>query len=48
MSLLDAGDYDNGGRSEVIFMVNEPEDTDGFVLYDAKLRKKGSLLWSYH
>ncbi|MFZ1085107.1 MAG: hypothetical protein WAN35_09105 [Terracidiphilus sp.] len=48
MSLLDAGDYDNDGRSEVIFMVNEPEDTDGFVLYDANLHKKGSLLWSYH
>jgi hypothetical protein len=48
MSLLDAGDYDNDGKSELIFMVNQPEDTDGFVLFDANLRKQGILLWSYH
>jgi hypothetical protein len=48
MSLLDAGDYDNEGNSELIFIVNQPEDFDGFVLYDANLRKQGSLIWSYH
>ncbi|MGA3080593.1 MAG: hypothetical protein ABSD44_04335 [Terracidiphilus sp.] len=48
ISLLDAGDYDNDGKSELIFMVNEPEDFDGFALYDANLRKQGSLIWSYH
>lgn len=48
MSLLDAGDYDNDGRSEVIFVLEQPEDTEGFVLYDADMHKRASLLWTYH
>jgi hypothetical protein len=48
MSLLDAGDYDNSGRSEVIFILEQPEDTEGFVLFDADLHKDASLLWTYH
>jgi len=48
LSLLDAGDYDNDGRSELIFILEQPEDTEGFVLYDAELRKQASLLWTYH
>lgn len=48
MSLLDAGDYDNSGKSELIFSMNQPEDTEGFVLFDANLQKRASLLWSYH
>jgi hypothetical protein len=48
LTLLDAGDYDNCGRSELIFMLSQPEDTDGFILYDADLRKQASLTWSYH
>ena len=48
MSLLDAGDYGNEGRSEVIFILEQPEDTEGFVLFDADMRKAASLLWVYH
>lgn len=46
--LLDAGDYDNDGRSEIIFGLNQPEDTDGFILFDADLNKRASLIWTYH
>lgn len=48
MTLLDAGDYDNDGKSELIFFLSQPEDTDGFVLFDATLRKQAALLWTYH
>jgi hypothetical protein len=48
MSLLDAGDYDDDGRSELIFFLSQPEQTDGFILFDAELRKQASLLWTYH
>ncbi len=48
MSLLDAGDYDNDGHSELVFFLTQPEDTDGFILFDATLRKQATLIWSYH
>jgi hypothetical protein len=48
MSLLDAGDYDDSGRSDVIFMIEQPEDTEGFVLFDADMHRRASLLWTYH
>lgn len=48
MKLLDAGDYDGDGRSELIFILNQPEDLDGFILFDSNLRKQASLTWTYH
>ena len=48
MTLLDAGDYDNDGMSELIFQYNRPEDIDGFLLFDAKLHKRAEILWTYH
>jgi hypothetical protein len=48
MSLLDAGDYDNDGRSEVLFFLSQGENTDGFVLFDASFTTKISFTWSYH
>jgi len=48
LTLLDAGDYDNDGKSELIFLLSQPEATEGFLLYDADLRKQASLIWNYH
>lgn len=48
LSLLDAGDYDNDGKSEVVFLLSQGENTDGFVLFDASFEKQTSLLWHYH
>ena len=48
MSLLDAGDYDNDGQSELVFFLSQPEDTDGFVLYDASFRKPVKFTCTYH
>lgn len=48
MSLLDAGDYDNDGKSEIIFFLSQGENTDGFVIFDASFESQVSLLWHYH
>jgi len=48
MTLLDAGDYDNDGQSELVFFLSQGDDLDGFVLFDASCRKSVSFTWSYH
>lgn len=48
MTLLDAGDYDNDGRSEVVFLLSQGENTDGFVLFDATFEKPLTFAWHYH
>lgn len=48
LTLLDAGDYDNDGRSEVLFVLSQGENTDGFVLFDATFEKRMILTWHYH
>jgi hypothetical protein len=48
LSLLDAGDYDDDGKSEFIFFLSQGENTDGFVLFDANFENQASVLWHYH
>ena len=48
MTFLDAGDYTHEGRSELLFMVEQPEDFEGFALFDADMHRRASLMWSYH
>jgi len=48
LTLLDAGDYDNDGRSAVVFLLSQGENTDGFVLYDSTFEKRVTLTWHYH
>lgn len=48
LTLLDAGDYDNDGRSEVVFLLSQGENTDGFVLFDAAFDKPVTFTWHYH
>jgi hypothetical protein len=48
MQLLDAGDYDNDGSSEVVFHLNQPEATDGFILFSADFEHKATVSWGYH
>jgi len=48
LSLLDAGDYDDNGKSEFVFFSSQGENTDGFVLFDANFENQTSVLWHYH
>ncbi|HET8826632.1 MAG TPA: hypothetical protein VFM77_15940, partial [Terriglobales bacterium] len=48
LTLLDAGDYDNDGKSEVVFVLSQGENTDGFVLFDATFEKPVAVTWDYH
>ena len=50
--LLDAGDYDGDGRSEVIFQVAEGKDidieTEGYVLFYDDFRRNVRFVWQNH
>ncbi|HEY6339741.1 MAG TPA: hypothetical protein VIW68_14710 [Candidatus Sulfotelmatobacter sp.] len=48
LTLLDAGDYDGDGKSEVVFFLMQGENTDGFVLFDPTFPKPVTLDWHYH
>ena len=48
MSLLDAGDYDSDGHSEVVFFLSLGENSEGFVLFDARFEKSVTFAWHYH
>jgi hypothetical protein len=47
LTLVDAGDYDDDGKSEVIFFVSGYNE-DGYAIYYDSFRKNVSWTWSYH
>lgn len=47
MRLVDAGDYDNDGSSEVMFWT-ELYNRDGYILFFDGFAKYSDYLWSYH
>ena len=47
LTLVDAGDYDDDGKSEVIFFVSGYNE-DGYAIYYDSFRKNLSWTWGYH
>lgn len=47
MWLVDAGDYDNDGQSEVIFSIDR-EDRGGYELFYNDFRKRATFQFAYH
>jgi len=47
LALIDAGDYDGDGHSELIF-AKSGYNYDGYVLYDDELGRAVEFGWSYH
>jgi hypothetical protein len=47
LSLVDAGDYDGDGHSEVLFWYSG-YNRDGYVMFAAEFRKRIEYLWNYH
>lgn len=47
MELVDAGDYDGDGNSEILFW-SSGYNKDGYILYFDNLRQKVEFKWSYH
>ncbi len=47
MELVDAGDYDGDGKSELLFW-SRGYDKDGYVLFFNDLRQKAEYTWIYH
>ena len=47
MNLIDAGDYDGDGRSEIVFW-KAGYNLDGYILFYDRFTKKVEYLWGYH
>jgi hypothetical protein len=47
LSLIDAGDYDKDGKSEVIFWYSS-YNRDGYVLFSDDFKKRVDFIWGYH
>ena len=48
LKMVDAGDYDNDGKSEVIFKISKGESGAGYAIYYDDFRKHADLTFSYH
>jgi hypothetical protein len=48
MSLVDAGDYDGDGHSELIFWRSEGDNHEGYVLVADCFRSRIDFGWNYH
>lgn len=47
LTLVDAGDYDNDGKSEALFWY-DAYNRNGYVLFYDEFRKRVDFIWSYH
>ena len=47
LALIDAGDYDGDGGSEVVFL-KTGYDYDAYILLYARLAKQAEFGWTYH
>jgi hypothetical protein len=47
LSLVDAGDYDGDGRSELVFW-HSGYNEDGYSLFYDKARRRVNFFWGYH
>ena len=48
MTLVDAGDYDGDGHSELIFWRSDGDNHEGYVLVANGFRTRAEFDWSHH
>jgi hypothetical protein len=48
LTLVDAGDYDGDGRSELIFFRSESDNHEGYLLVADRFHKRIEFSWNYH
>jgi hypothetical protein len=48
LALVDAGDYDGDGRSELIFFRSESDNHEGYLLVANQFQKRIEFNWNYH
>ena len=47
LTLIEAGDYDNDGKTELLFW-HSGYNEDGYILMYNSFTQKAEFLWSYH
>jgi hypothetical protein len=52
LTLIDAGDYDDSGKSELVFFDKseggDDDNSDGYSIWDSGFECKAQRLWFYH